>query len=122
VIRTPPTDVVIGFVAAQERAVRISKQAAEVDSVSLELVRRLVEGMMQVVATFVPREREVEALDALYSREASLVPGVVRLCRPPSSADALMQFVLQPPADRTAHSDQPVQLRGVERADRARAA
>jgi len=79
VIRTPTTDVMIGFVAAQERAVRISKQAAEVDSVSLELVRRLVEGMMQVVATFVPREREVEALDALYSREASLLPGVVRL-------------------------------------------
>jgi hypothetical protein len=58
---------------------RVNRQVAEVDSVSLELVRGLVEGMMQVVATFVPREREVETIDALYAWQASLLPGVVRL-------------------------------------------
>jgi hypothetical protein len=67
------------FLAAQERSVRISRQAAVVDSVSIELVRGLVEGMLQVVATFVPREREVEAIDALYAWQASLPSGAVRL-------------------------------------------
>jgi hypothetical protein len=35
--------------------------------------------MLQVVAQFVPREREVEAIDALYAWQSRLVSGVVRL-------------------------------------------
>jgi len=77
--RAPPTEVMMAFLAAQERAVRIARQADVVDSVSIELARGLVEGMLQVIATFVPREREVEALDALYAWQASLLPGIVRL-------------------------------------------
>ena len=50
-----------------------------IDAVSLELVHGLVEGMVQVIATFVPRDREVQALNALYDWQASLLPGVVRL-------------------------------------------
>jgi hypothetical protein len=65
--------------AEQERTVRISRQAAVVDSISIELVRGILEGVVQLIATFVPREREVEALNALYDWQASLLPGVVRL-------------------------------------------
>jgi hypothetical protein len=75
----PPEEIMMAFLAAQERTVRISRQADVVDAVSIELVRGLVEGMLQVVAQFVPREREVEALDALYAWQASLLSGVVRL-------------------------------------------
>jgi hypothetical protein len=77
--RAPPTEVVMAFAVAQERAVRISRQATVVDAISIELVRGLVDGMLEVIATFVPREREVEALDALYAWQARLLPGVVRL-------------------------------------------
>jgi hypothetical protein len=35
--------------------------------------------MLRVLAAFVPREREAEAIDALYAWQASLLPGVVRL-------------------------------------------
>jgi hypothetical protein len=35
--------------------------------------------VVQLIATFVPREREVEALNALYDWQASLLLGVVRL-------------------------------------------
>ena len=75
----PPTEVVMSFLTAQERSLRISRQAAAIDAVSLELVHGLVEGMVQVIATFVPPAREVEALGALYDWQASLLPGVVRL-------------------------------------------
>jgi hypothetical protein len=75
----PPTEVVMGFLTAQERAVRISRQAAVVDAISIELVRGLVDGMLEVLGTFLPRDREVQALDALYDWQASLLPGVVRL-------------------------------------------
>jgi hypothetical protein len=77
--RAPPTEVLMAFVAAQERALRVSRQAAVVDSISIELVHGMLEGVVQLIATFVPREREVEALNALYDWQASLVPGVVRL-------------------------------------------
>src|SRR5262249_12106181 len=77
--RAPPTEVVMAFLAAPERAGRISRQAAVVDAISIELVRGLVDGMLEVIATFVPREREVAALDALFAWQASLLPGVVRL-------------------------------------------
>ena len=46
---------------------------------SIELVHGLVEGMVQVMATFVPPARELEALGALYDWQASLLHGVVRL-------------------------------------------
>jgi hypothetical protein len=69
----------MSFLAAQERSLRISRQAAVVDSVSIELVHGLVEGMVQVMATFVPPARELEALGALYDWQASLLHGVVRL-------------------------------------------
>ena len=36
-------------------------------------------GMLGVIATFVPREREVAAIDALYAWQPSLLSGVVRL-------------------------------------------
>jgi hypothetical protein len=75
----PPDEVMMAFLAAQERALRISRQADVVDAVSIELVRGLLEGMLRVIAAFVPREREVEALDALYAWQASLLSGVVRL-------------------------------------------
>jgi hypothetical protein len=69
----------MSFLAAQERSLRISRQAAAIDAVSLELVHGLVEGMVRVIATFVPPARELEALGALYDWQASLLPGVVRL-------------------------------------------
>jgi hypothetical protein len=75
----PPTEVVMSFLAAQERSLRISRQAAVVDSVSIELVHGLVDGMVRVLGAFLPREREVDALNALYDWQASLLPGVVRL-------------------------------------------
>ena len=75
----PPTEVVMSFLAAQERSLRISRAAAVIDAVSLELVHGLVEGMVQVMATFVPPARELEALGALYDWQASLLHGVVRL-------------------------------------------
>src|SRR4029450_5082959 len=75
----PPAEVMMAFLAAQERTVRISRQAAVVDSISIELVHGILEGVVQLIATFVPREREVEALNALYDWQASLLPGVVRL-------------------------------------------
>jgi hypothetical protein len=37
-----------------------------------------MDGMAEVIATFVPREREVGAIDALYAWQASLLSGVVR--------------------------------------------
>lgn len=74
-----PSEVVVSFLAAQERALRIRRQAADVDSISIDLVRGLVEGMLSVLATYVPREREVAALDAVYAYQASLLPGIVRL-------------------------------------------
>jgi hypothetical protein len=77
--RAPPADVMIEFLSAQERALRVSRQAAVVDSISIELVHGLLEGVVQLIATFVPREREVEALGALFDFQASLLPGVVRL-------------------------------------------
>jgi hypothetical protein len=77
--RAPPVEVMMAFLAAQERTVRISKQAAVVDSISIELVQGLLEGVVQLIATFVPGEREVEALGALFDFQASLLPGVVRL-------------------------------------------
>jgi hypothetical protein len=75
----PPEEVMMTFLAAQERTVRISRQAAVVDSISIELVHGILEGVVQLIATFVPREREVEALNAFYDWQASLLPGVVRL-------------------------------------------
>ena len=69
----------MSFLAAQERSLRISRTAAVIDAVSLELVHGLVDGMLRVLGAFVPREREVEALNALYDWQASLLPGVVRL-------------------------------------------
>jgi hypothetical protein len=77
--RADASEVVVRFLLAQERALRIRRQAAEVDAISTELVRGLVEGMLDVLARYVPREREVEALDALYAWQASLLPGMVRL-------------------------------------------
>jgi hypothetical protein len=77
--RAPPDEVMMAFLAAQERTVRISRQAAEVDAISTELVRGILQGVVQLIYTFVPREREVEALNALYDWQASLLPGVVRL-------------------------------------------
>ena len=75
----PPTEVVMSFLTAQERSLRISRQAAAIDAVSLELVHGLVDGMVRVIATFVPPAREVDALNALYDWQASLLSGVVRL-------------------------------------------
>jgi hypothetical protein len=77
--RADASEVVVSFLSAQERALRIRRQAAEVDAVSIDLVRGLVEGMLGVLARFVPRERELAALDALYAWQASLLPGIVRL-------------------------------------------
>ena len=77
--RADASEVVISFLSAQERALRIRRQTAEVDAISIHLVRGLVEGMLSVLATYVPREREVAALDALYAWQASLLPGIVRL-------------------------------------------
>jgi hypothetical protein len=79
VYHAPPTEVVMNFLAAQERSLRISRAAAVIDAVSLELVHGLVEGMLQVIATFVVQERQVEAVDALYDFQATLLLGVVRL-------------------------------------------
>jgi len=67
------------FLAAQEWSLRISRQSDVVDSVSIDLVRALVEGMLAVLARYVPRERELAALDSLYSWQATLLSGVVRL-------------------------------------------
>src|SRR5262245_6164466 len=77
--RADVSEVVFSFLLAQERALRIRRQAAEVDAISTDLVRGLVEGMLDVLARYVPREREVAALDALYAWQASLLPGIVRL-------------------------------------------
>ena len=77
--RASPSEVIIAFLAAQERTLRIRRQAAEVDSISLDLARALVEGMVSVLARYVPPERELAALDSLYAWQASLVPGIVRL-------------------------------------------
>ena len=77
--RPPPEQVMMAFLAAQERTLRISKQAAVVDAISVELVHGMLEGVVQLIATFVPRDREVQALNALYDWQASLLPGVVRL-------------------------------------------
>jgi hypothetical protein len=77
--RASPSEVIVSFVSAQERALRIRRQAPEVDAISIDLVRGLVEGMMSVLARYVPRERELAALDSLYAWQASLVQGLVRL-------------------------------------------
>jgi hypothetical protein len=77
--RADASEVVFSFLLAQERALRIRRQAAEVDAISTDLVRGLVEGMLDVLARYVPREREVAALDALFAWQASLLPGIVRL-------------------------------------------
>jgi hypothetical protein len=77
--RADPSEVVVNFLAAQERALRIRRQAAEVDAISLDLVGGLVAGMLSILATYVPRERELEALGELYAWQATLVPGLVRL-------------------------------------------
>jgi hypothetical protein len=77
--RAPPAEVMMAFVASQERSVRIRRQADVVDAVSIDLVRGLVEGMLQVVAQFVPLEREVEAIDALFAWQASLLLEPVHL-------------------------------------------
>ena len=77
--RADASEVVVSFLSAQERALRIRRQAAEVDAISIDLVRGLVEGVLSVLARFVPRERELAALDALYAWQASLLPGIVRL-------------------------------------------
>jgi hypothetical protein len=74
-----PSEVVISFLAAQERAVRIRRQAAEVDAISIDLVRGLVEGMLSVISRYVPRDRELAALDSLFAWQASLLPGLVRV-------------------------------------------
>jgi hypothetical protein len=77
--RADPSEVVLSFLSAQERALRIRRQAAEVDAISIDLVRGLVEGMLLVLARYIPLEREVEALDALFAWQARLVSGIVRL-------------------------------------------
>jgi hypothetical protein len=77
--RADASEVVVSFLSAQERALRIRRQTAEVDAISIDLVRGLVEGMLSVLARYVPLERELEALDALYAWQASLLPGIVRL-------------------------------------------
>jgi hypothetical protein len=77
--RADPSEVVVSFLVAQERALRIRRQAAEVDAISIDLVGGLVAGMLSVLATYVPRERELDALAELYAWQASLVPGLVRL-------------------------------------------
>jgi hypothetical protein len=77
--RVSPSEVIVAFLAAQERTLRIRRQAAEIDAISLDLARGLVEGMVSVLARYVPRERERAALDSLYAWQASLVPGTVRL-------------------------------------------
>jgi hypothetical protein len=77
--RADPSEVVVSFLVAQERALRIRRQAAEVDAISIDLVGGLVAGMLDVLARYVPRERELEALGELYSWQATLVPGLVRL-------------------------------------------
>ena len=77
--RADPSEVVVSFLAAQERTLRIRRQAAEVDAISIDLVGGLVAGMLSILATYVPRERELEALGELYAWQASLVPGLVRL-------------------------------------------
>jgi hypothetical protein len=70
---------VVAFLVAQEKALRARRQAAEVDSISLDLARGLVRGMVAVLGQYVPAERQVAALDALYEAQAALLPGVVRL-------------------------------------------
>jgi hypothetical protein len=77
--RADPSEVVVSFLVAQERALRIRRQAAEVDAISIDLVGGLVAGMLSVLATYVPRERELDALAELYAWQASLVPGLGRL-------------------------------------------
>jgi hypothetical protein len=69
----------MAFLAAQERTLRISRPAAVVDAISIELVQGLMYGVVEVIATFVPREREVAAIDAPYAWQASLLSGVVWL-------------------------------------------
>lgn len=76
---SPPSEVMMAFLVAQERTMRVNRQAAVVDSISTELVLGILEGVEQLISTFVPREREVQALNALYDRQASLLRGVVRL-------------------------------------------
>ena len=77
--RASPSEVIVSFVSAQERALRIRRQAPEDDAISIDLVRGLVEGMVSVIGRYVPRDRELAALDALYGWQASLLPGMVRL-------------------------------------------
>jgi hypothetical protein len=77
--RADPSEVVVSFLVAQERALRIRRQAAEVDAISIDLVRGLVEGMLSVLARYIPLDRELEALDALFAWQARLVSGIVRL-------------------------------------------
>ena len=77
--RADPSEVVVSFLSAQERALRIRRQAAEVDAISIDLVGGLVAGMLDVLARYVPRERELDALAELYAWQATLVPGLVRL-------------------------------------------
>ena len=77
--RTPPVDVMVEFLSAQERAVRIARQSPVITSISIPLVHGVLQGVVQAIYTFVPRERQVEALNALYDWQASLRPGVVRL-------------------------------------------
>jgi hypothetical protein len=67
------------FLASQEGVVRVRRQAAPVDAISIELVHGLVDAMLEVIAQFVPREDELAALDALFAWQARLVPGIVRL-------------------------------------------
>jgi hypothetical protein len=77
--RADPSEVVVSFLVAQERALRIRRQAAEVDAISIDLVRGLDEGMLSVLARYIPLDRELEALDALFAWQARLVSGIVRL-------------------------------------------
>jgi hypothetical protein len=77
--RADASEVIVSFLAAQERALRIRRQTAEVDTISIDLVRGIVEGMLSVLARYIPLERELEALAELYAWQASLVPGLVRL-------------------------------------------
>jgi hypothetical protein len=69
----------VAFLVAQEKTVRTRRQAAAVDAISLDLVARLLDGVVRVLAQYVPPDRELAALDALYEWQASLVPGIVRL-------------------------------------------
>jgi hypothetical protein len=77
--RASPSEVMVAFIVAQERTVRVRRQAAAVDAISLDLVARLLDGVVRVLAQYVPAERHLAALDALYEAQAALLPGVVRL-------------------------------------------